>query len=573
MTTTTGVKNYGQSIITSLNAGSGVDVKTLAQNLVDAEKAPQADAINAKIEKSGARITGYASVSFILDDLKNKFAALDDLGDFNSLSTSNSQTSAFSAEISPTAAAGNHSISVSQLAQGQRSISSRGYSLSSTVGPTTLKMNLAGTALTDITVNSGTSMTALAASINSQWGSSGISAQLVNRGDAADDPANPYYLVVSGPSGASNSFNFSGLGASRVSTAGFASRTSALAGNDPTSTLNLTVSVNGTPLSPISVSGSTSITDVVNEINNAWRTDGVSARIVDEGAAASPSQRYRIAIDYTGNGSMAFSGFATNDPGLVVLQQAKNANLTVDGVAVQSKTNVVTDVIKGIKLNLTGTTTGSASLNLTRNLDDIKARMKALVSSFNDVNTVLNSAADPGSTAETFGATLVGDSSVRLIKRQVRDLFFPESLPQNNGVRSLRDLGVSVDRDGKMTLDETALTDALQNKFDDVVKMLSANRSTPTTLKSLASGVAGEAVKKLSDLIGPSGILATQTANAKATEARYQGQLAALEERMSRLLDRYNNQFTSMETLINQINSTKSSLKSTFDSMLSANNK
>lgn len=571
MTTTTGVKNYGQSIITSLNAGSGVDVKTLAQNLVDAEKAPQADAINAKIEKSGARITGYASVSFILDDLKNKFAALDDLGDFNSLSTSNSQTSAFSAEISPTAAAGNHSISVSQLAQGQRSISSRGYSLSSTVGPTTLKMNLAGTALTDITVNSGTSMTALAASINSQWGSSGISAQLVNRGDAADDPANPYYLVISGPSGASNSFNFIGLGASRVSTAGFASSTSALDGNDPTSTLNLTVSVNGTPLSPISVSGSTSITDVVNQINSAWGGSDVSARIVDEGAAASPSQRYRIAIDYTGNGTMAFNGFETGDPG--VLQQAKNAKLTVDGVAVQSKTNVVTDVIKGIKLNLTGTTTGSASLNLTRNLDDIKARMKALVSSFNDVNTVLNSAADPASTAETFGATLVGDSSVRLIKRQVRDLFFPESLPQNNGVRSLRDLGVSVDRDGKMTLDETALTDALQNKFDDVVKMLSANRSTPTTLKSLASGVAGEAVKKLSDLIGPSGMLATQTANAKATEARYQGQLAALEERMSRLLDRYNNQFTSMETLINQINSTKSSLKSTFDSMLSANNK
>ena len=33
--TTTSVKNYGQNIISSLNAGSGVDVKTLAQNLVD----------------------------------------------------------------------------------------------------------------------------------------------------------------------------------------------------------------------------------------------------------------------------------------------------------------------------------------------------------------------------------------------------------------------------------------------------------------------------------------------------------------------------------------------------------
>lgn len=566
MTTTSSVKNYGQSIISSLNAGSGVDVKTLAQNLVDAEKAPQADAINAKLDKTEARITGYASVKFILDNLKSKFAALDDLGDFNSLSASNSQTTAFSAEISPTAASGNHSISVSQIAQGQRSISNRGYSLSDTVGPTTLKMNVGGTQLTDISISTGTSLSSLVSSINNQWSSSGISAQLVNKGDAADDPTQPYYLVISGPSGVSNSFSFSGLGTSRVSSSGFASSTSTL----DSTTLNLSLS--GSALSAIDVSAGTSISDVVNQINSDWGASGITARIIDDGdAAASPSQRYRIGIDYSGSGTMTFSGLETRDPGL--LQQARNAKLTVDGVAVQSKTNVVTDVIKGIKLNLTGTTSGSASLNLTRNLDDIQTKIKALVDAYNDVNTVLNNAADAASTAETFGATLVGDSSVRMIKRQVRDLFFTESNTPSNDVKSLRDVGISVDRDGKMTLDDAALTEALQNSFEDVVKMLSASRSTPTTLKSLASGAAGEAVKKLSDLIGPSGMLATQTANAKATEARYKDQLSALEDRMSRLLDRYNTQFTAMETLINQINSTKSSLKSTFDSMLSSNNK
>ena len=34
-------KANAQKIITSLSAGSGVDVASLAQNLVDAEKAPQ----------------------------------------------------------------------------------------------------------------------------------------------------------------------------------------------------------------------------------------------------------------------------------------------------------------------------------------------------------------------------------------------------------------------------------------------------------------------------------------------------------------------------------------------------
>ena len=54
-----------QKLLTSLNAGSGVDVASLAQNLVDAEKVPQQNAINAKITKNEARVSGYAAISFV----------------------------------------------------------------------------------------------------------------------------------------------------------------------------------------------------------------------------------------------------------------------------------------------------------------------------------------------------------------------------------------------------------------------------------------------------------------------------------------------------------------------------
>ena len=37
---------------------------------------------------------------------------------------------------------------------------------------------------------------------------------------------------------------------------------------------------------------------------------------------------------------------------------------------------------------------------------------------------------------------------------------------------------------------------------------------------------------------------------------------------MGKLLERYNEQFTAMESLVSMINSQKSSLKSTFDAML-----
>ena len=51
-------KASAQKIISSLSAGSGVDVASLAQNLVDAEKAPQENAINTKIAKNDSKVSG-----------------------------------------------------------------------------------------------------------------------------------------------------------------------------------------------------------------------------------------------------------------------------------------------------------------------------------------------------------------------------------------------------------------------------------------------------------------------------------------------------------------------------------
>jgi ABC-type branched-subunit amino acid transport system ATPase component len=90
-------RSAAQKLLTSLNAGSGVDVAALAQNLVDAETVPQKNAINAKITKNESRISGYAAISFVMSDLNTAFTALKDKNNFSSLQASNSQPSAFNA--------------------------------------------------------------------------------------------------------------------------------------------------------------------------------------------------------------------------------------------------------------------------------------------------------------------------------------------------------------------------------------------------------------------------------------------------------------------------------------------
>jgi len=85
-------KANAQKILTSLGAGSGVDVNSLAQNLVDAEKIPQQNAIQAKITKNTSRISGYSAVSYVVSNLQTALTALKDQSSFSSVTASSSAT-------------------------------------------------------------------------------------------------------------------------------------------------------------------------------------------------------------------------------------------------------------------------------------------------------------------------------------------------------------------------------------------------------------------------------------------------------------------------------------------------
>ena len=122
-TTAATSKAAAQKIITSLNAGSGVDTASLAQNLVDAERIPQENGINTKITKNEARVSGFAAVSFVLGEVKTAFSAIKDQSSFNSLTADNSNPAAFSVTTSSTAKTGSFGIDVVRIAKPQRTVS------------------------------------------------------------------------------------------------------------------------------------------------------------------------------------------------------------------------------------------------------------------------------------------------------------------------------------------------------------------------------------------------------------------------------------------------------------------
>jgi flagellar hook-associated protein 2 len=149
-------------------------------------------------------------------------------------------------------------------------------------------------------------------------------------------------------------------------------------------------------------------------------------------------------------------------------------------------------------------------------------------------------------------------------------MFAGTSSTPGAGVGSLWQMGISVDQSGTLSVDSTKLDTALNNNFDDVVKTFSGNQNNLSVYSTAPAGVAGDAVKKLTDLLGPSGVIARQSQNATSQNSKYQSDLTKLQTRMDGLLKRYQKQFAAMDSLVGSVNSQKSSLKSSFDGMMAA---
>ena len=242
----------------------------------------------------------------------------------------------------------------------------------------------------------------------------------------------------------------------------------------------------------------------------------------------------------------------------------------VNGMAITSSTNRITDAIAGTTLELFSTTTGAANLDFSRDTSSVKTKIQALVTAFNDANSMLTVVSDPKSTVAEYGASLVGNNIVSTVRSQMRAMITTDSTSPSGGLAAFRDLGLSINRSGTLELNAAKLDSAMLTKFDNVVTLLTSNQEKLSATSALPAGAAGEAVKKLTSLLDATGAITSQSTNLTKKITDYQKELTALDTKMTALLTRYNKQFASMESIVGQSKSLQTSLKSTFEGMMSA---
>jgi flagellar hook-associated protein 2 len=468
------------NLITALGAGSGVDVKALANSLVEAERAPKQQAIQSKIDKSEAKISGYSAMMAALDIFKQQVDGFDSVTDFAAVDIRNSNPLAVQVSTNSLASPGAHTISITSLAQAQRSVGD---------------------------------------------GFNNVTAQ-VNGGDAFD-------ITLTVGSGSDQSVT--------------------------------TVSISA---------ANTNASAVVNAINQAGA--GVSAQLLDTGVEGA-ADRYKIVLaGQTGaSNSFTVTTNAADSSGLNFTtpagQNAADASVTVNGVAISRETNTIDDVIPGMTFELLGPTTGAVAVQLNRDSSGVKERVQSLVAAYNNMVTDFGILTGPASDDEEdiYSGSLRGDSTVRSVLSQIRQVFFGESQTKGDSIASLRDMGVSVDKDGVVTLDEATLDEALANNFEEVVSALAGRTSAEVDGETvIRQGLGAEMASRLRALMGPSGLILSQSSSAENQVTRYEEQLETLETRMEGILERYTKQFAAMESIVGQLTSMRENLKSQFEAML-----
>ena len=276
----------------------------------------------------------------------------------------------------------------------------------------------------------------------------------------------------------------------------------------PTGSFTLQVGT-GTPTT-IAIGGDTdTLDDLASSINT--QNLGVTASVIND----STGSRLAIVSDSSGTANGITIGAAS---GLTFTQASAgtDATLTVDGIPIDSASNTISGAIPGLTLNLVGAAPAEqVNVNVAPDSDQATKAITAFVTAYNtavgDVNTQFTV------NANNQEGPLAGDSTVQMLQSTL--LSIAGYSGGGNGVSTLADLGISMNKDGTLSVDNAQLGNAIQNNFAAVQTFMQGTSSNGfasflnTALGSLTDPTTGAFSVDLQSMSSENADLQTQINN------------------------------------------------------------
>jgi flagellar hook-associated protein 2 len=315
----------------------------------------------------------------------------------------------------------------------------------------------------------------------------------------------------------------------------------------------------------ISIASTDTLSNVVDKINGAGA--GVTASLVTDASGVRLSLRstttgsangFRLtAADSDGNNSdgLGLSVMAFDPPNgataMQLMQGSADAKATVNGIAVTSASNAMTGVIQGLTLNLNQIS--STPVNIAANPDTagVQTAIKTFASAYSAMVSYLNSQTkyDP---ASKVGGVLQGDSAATTLQGRLRAMVGASSGASSSFAR-LSDVGLQVQRDGTLTVNQTKL-DAATGNLTELKKSFAST--------DLANSANNGFARRFSDLalqaLGVDGTITTRTAGLQQLISKNGDDQTALNTRVDSFQTRLVAQYTALDANVAKLNALSS---------------
>jgi len=233
-----------------------------------------------------------------------------------------------------------------------------------------------------------------------------------------------------------------------------------------TGTFSVTTSTGTTNLS---TDASTTLASLAQSINSADL--GVAASIIQ---VTDTDLRLLMTADQSGlddtfSVTSDLTAFSTSEE----ISTGQDATLRigdpVTGLDVTRPTNVFTNAIEGVSLDLKTAGTGPVTIAIARDTAQAAAAVTSMVEAANGVLDEISSQTSYNAESDR-ASPLTNDSAARDIAFGLQSLL-SGTVASTGDIRHLGDLGVDFTRSGNYTIDETKLTEALEANFDEVIDL------------------------------------------------------------------------------------------------------
>jgi len=298
-------------------------------------------------------------------------------------------------------------------------------------------------------------------------------------------------------------------------------------------------------------SDNSSVTASIINVDNGTGTGTISKLVLTAKNSGTTNAFTVSGSDDDGNNADASGLSRLFTANLDEQTSALDAIIEVDGQTATRSTNSISDVLQGVTLDLQKAEIGTTvNVDVSLDTDAISKAVSGFVSAYNALHSTTAALGKYGGSKDGTGnGALIGDATLRLVTSQIRQNTSASVSSASGNYNSLAMIGVTIDKNGVMSMDETDMETALNSSLSSVADVFSSDNGVATRLDDI-----------LDQFLQSGGSIDSQTTSLNNRSAQLEDRLADVETRSETFRAALLKQFTAMDVTVGQFNSTGSFL-------------